>query len=269
MRARLLPVLACAAATGLSPCLALSQTADAWTWQATLYAYLPDISGSTTFPGGAASAATVDASKIISNLKFTFMGSLEGRRGEWGMFTDVIYMDVGNTKSGSRDITIGGTALPAGADATVSYDLKGWAWTLAGERRIVSGANSSLDLLAGARLLDVTQKLDWNVTGNVASVPVLNRVGQSEARISNWDAIVGFKGRMTFGEGNRWFVPYYVDIGTGESELTWQAMGGLGYTFKWGDVVAAWRYIDYQMKGGKNIESMTFSGPAVAAVFRW
>lgn len=37
-----------------------AQTADAWKWQASIYAYLPDISGRTTFPersGGGGSTA--------------------------------------------------------------------------------------------------------------------------------------------------------------------------------------------------------------------
>ena len=40
----------------------------------------------------------------------------------------------------------------------------------------------------------------------------------------------------------------------GESELTWQAIGGIGYAFKWGQVVAAWRYLDYKFKSGSAIE---------------
>jgi hypothetical protein len=40
------------------------------------------------------------------------------------------------------------------------------------------------------------------------------------ASVNNWDAIVGLKGRATFGEEHRWFVPYYLDVGTGESSLT-------------------------------------------------
>jgi len=35
------------------------------------------------------------------------------------------------------------------------------------------------------------------------------------------------------------------------------------------DLVAAWRYTDYQMKSGETIEEINFSGPAIAAVFRW
>jgi hypothetical protein len=96
--------------------------------------------------------------------------------------------------------------------------------------------------------------------------------GRSRARgdsLQNWDAIVGVRGRLTFGEGRRWFAPYHLDVGTGESDITWQAMAGLGYSFGWGDVLAAWRYLDYDMKSGETIESLNFNGPLVAAVFRW
>jgi hypothetical protein len=88
-------------------------------------------------------------------------------------------------------------------------------------------------------------------------------------KLTNWDAIVGLKGRFAFGESRKWFVPYYADIGAGDSKFTWQAMGGVGYSFGWGDVVAAWRYTDYDMKSGKKIESLNLNGPAIAAVFRW
>jgi hypothetical protein len=249
---------------------AVAQAADGWKWQATLYGYLPDIGGTTTFPqNGAGSNVTVDAETIIDNLKFTFMGSLEAHNGRWGMLTDVIYMDVGNTKSGFRDLSIGGVPLPGGAAANASYDLKGWVWMLGGAWRLSSDPASTADVIAGARMLDIEQTLGWEVTGNVGPIPLPGRAGESRASLTNWDAIVGFKGRFAFGEGRKWFVPYYVDIGTGESKLTWQAMGGLGYSFGWGDVVAAWRYIDYDMKSGNKIESLTFNGPAIAAVFRW
>lgn len=262
--------IALCASAAFSPVDAAAQASGAWKWQASIYAYLPDISGRTTFPqNGAGSSATLDAETILDNLKFTFMGNLEASNGRWGMFTDVVYMDLGNTKSGYRDFTLGGSALPAGADANASYDLKGWAWTLAGTWPVASGPATKVDAIAGTRLFDLRQTFSYEVNGNVASIPVPGRAGTSEAKISNWDAIVGVKGRFALGEDRKWFVPFYADIGTGESNLTWQAMGGLGYAFKWGDVVAAWRYLDYDFKSGKKIESMTFSGPAIAAVFHW
>lgn len=270
MKRTILTMAALAAPLACMAPVASAQTADSWKYQASIYAYLPDISGRTTFPAsGGGGGATLDAETILDSLKMTFMGNIEASNGRWGMFTDAVYMDIGATKSGYRDFTLGGAALPAGVDGNVSYDLKGWAWTLAGTWRVASDRTSKMDVLAGARLFDMRQTFGYELTGNVASIPVGGRSVTSEAKLSNWDAIVGVKGRFAFGDGGKWFVPYYADIGTGESDLTFQVMGGLGYSFGWGDVVAAWRYLDYDMKSGKKIESMTFNGPAIAAVFHW
>jgi hypothetical protein len=46
------------------------------------------------------------------------------------VFTDAIYLDLGNTKSASRDFTIGNVEVPAGTTADLRLDLKGWVWTL-------------------------------------------------------------------------------------------------------------------------------------------
>ena len=200
--------MALCASAALSPVDAAAQGAGAWKWQAAIYGYLPDIGGKTTFPQtGAGSDVTLDAATIIDNLKMTFMGSLEAHNGRWGMFTDAIYMDVGNTKSGFRDLSIGGVPLPGGATANASFDLKGWVWTLGGEWRVASGPASTMDVVAGARMLDIEQKLGWEVTGNVGSIPLPGRAGESKASLTNWDAVVGVKGRFAFGDGNRWFVP--------------------------------------------------------------
>ena len=39
--------------------------------------------------------------------------------------------------------------------------------------------------------------------------------------------------------------------------------------FNWGEVAAVWRYIDYDMKSGKPIQSVTFNGPQIGATWRW
>ncbi len=254
----------------VAPVHAFAQSANDWQFQASVYAYLPTISGKTTFPpqsGG--SSASLDADAILEDLKFAFMGSFEARRGQWGAFTDVIYMDIGDTKERSQSLSLGGVGLPAGVNAKTTYDLKGWVWTLAGMYRAVASREATLDVLAGARVLDVRPTVNWELTGNVGPIALPDRAGNREVKQQNWDAIVGVKGRVGLGQDGKWFVPYYLDIGTGESDFTWQAMGGVGYTFGWGDVVAAWRYTDYEMKSGDPVEGLTFNGPAIAAVFRW
>lgn len=196
------------------------------------------------------------------------MGTFEASNGRWGALTDLVYMDVGNSRSGTQSFSIGGLGIPAGASANVDYDLKGWVWTLAGTYRLVSDRDFKVDALAGARALGLRQRVNWNLSGNVGSVALQDRAGTREVDGTNWDAIVGVRGRAQFSEGG-WFVPYYLDIGTGQTKFTWQAIAGVGYSFGWGDVVGAWRYIDYQMKSGKTVESMNFSGPGIAAVVHW
>ena len=64
-------------------------------------------------------------------------------------------------------------------------------------------------------------------------------------------------------------MPFYVDVGTGESQLTWQAGLGLSYAYSWGEITGMWRYVSYDMKSGSQIEDLRFSGPMIGATWRW
>jgi len=56
-----------------------------------------------------------------------FTGALDGRKGQWGVFSDVLYVDLGNTKSATRGLGIGGRPLPADVGAHPTLRLKGTA----------------------------------------------------------------------------------------------------------------------------------------------
>ncbi len=79
----------------------------------------------------------------------------------------------------------------------------------------------------------------------------------------------GFFPLLNAGAPSQWFVPYYLDIGAGDSDLTLQVLAGIGYRFSWGEVVGAWRYLAYDLPSDKAIADVNFNGPAVGAVFRW
>jgi hypothetical protein len=72
-----------------------------------------------------------------------------------------------------------------------------------------------------------------------------------------------------FGGDGKWSVPYYFDVGAGDSDLTWQAELGLAYSFGWGDAGVMWRYLDYDLESDGPIVDLNFSGPAVGVAFRW
>jgi hypothetical protein len=185
------------------------------------------------------------------------------------VFTDVLYLDEGAAKSGVRELTVGQMALPAEVAMDANYDLKSWVWTLAATYSLSETARNSVDLLFGARMLDIEQTLDWTFSGNIDGLELPGRSGSGAVSATNWDAIVGFKGHASLGADGRWFIPYHLDMGTGDSDFTWQAMTGIGYGFDWGAVVFNYRYLDYEPESGAPITDLNFSGPMVGASFQW
>ena len=108
------------------------------------------------------------------------MGSIDVHNGRWGVFNDFLYVDLGDSKSGTRDFTLGGSSVPAGVAANLDYDLKGTIWTLAGEYRLATGnPDYTIDLLAGTRLFTLKTRLNYAFTGTVGSHPLVGVSGTS------------------------------------------------------------------------------------------
>jgi hypothetical protein len=261
------------AASALLPAPAAAQATQAgekWQFTGSIYGYFPTVGGTTSFPTGSGGAdINVSSDKIIDSLNGAFMGTLGAHNGRWGAFADVIYLDIGGSKSQTRDFSIGNAGIPAGTSADLNLNLKGWIWTLAGQYRVAADPAWTVDVLAGARLLDLRQKLDWGISGNLGSLAASDRTGSSEVSKSLWDGIVGVKGRYALGAERKWSVPFYLDAGTGQSDRTLQAAIGVAYAFQWGEIGAVWRYLEYKLKSGSNIQDMSLNGPMIGAVFHW
>ena len=150
----------------------------------------------------------------------------------------------------------------------LSLDIKSWIWTLAGSYNLRSDTEGYTDVLFGMRMLDMTNTLDATFS-SAGPLPFPPRSGVKEVSVTNWDAIVGLKGRYYFGAERRWFLPYYVDVGGGQSKLTWQINGGVGYKFDWGSVFGTYRYLDYQFKSGGAVQSLNLSGGLVGVAFQF
>lgn len=242
---------------------------DTWQFGAFIYGYFPSISSEAAFPNGGSGDVIVDASDLITNLKMAFLGSFEAREGRWGLFTDVMYLNFGQFKSKFHDMTIGAIGLPADVSSSTNFDVKSVVWSVAGTYRALANPDAVLDVFAGARLLDAKMTLNWTLNGNIGQIPAPGRAGSSDIKENFTDGVIGFKGQIAIGQDLKWFIPYYADIGTGNSDLTWQAIGGLGYAFHWGEVLGGWRYLEYQFKSDSEIESMNLSGPMLGVAFRW
>ena len=250
----LLPLPALALAVLLStpaPSWAESEQGP-WRWRATAYAWLPTLSGSTVLDLGGSTEITTD--KILDALDFAFMGHLEVRKGHWGGFTDYIHLDF------REDMSF--YPLP-NVRLDADMHLQGEALTLAGTYTVIKDPGLEILLLGGLRYLSIDLQADWQASG---SLGLIDSSGAASTGPDYWDAIIGVRGRVGIAQ-SKWFVPYYLDVGTGDSDLTWQAAAGVGYGFDWGEVAALYRHLSHDFEADALIRDLEFSGPAIGVSF--
>ena len=127
-----------------------------------------------------------------------------------------------------------------------------------------------MDLIAGVRYLSLKTTTNWNlntdVTGPNGNSIILPRSGSVRKSGNLTTGIVGAKGRVKLGESD-WFVPFYVDVGGGNSVTTWQAAAGIGHAFKWGDVRLDYRYMSFDRNDDKLIQGLDMGGLALGVNF--
>jgi hypothetical protein len=80
--------------------------------------------------------------------------------------------------------------------------------------------------------------------------------------MQSWESRARFKG-----DGG-WRMPYYIDVGTGASQFTWQGATGLAYQFHWGELSLLYRYIDFRIHSSRLVD-LTIAGPMLGGTFRW
>lgn len=242
---------------------------EPWQYRATLYLWAPGISGRTQFPGGAGGPTlNVNAKDVVDKLDMAFMGTFEARRGRWGGLVDWVYSDLSGDRNAARDLGSIGLPPVAGVSVDLGLNVKTSVLTLAGTYALAASPMNETAAVAGLRLLNSDQTLRWTLAGTGA-VGGLARSGVVEADTTNWDAIVGVRGRARLEPGSRWYLPYYLDVGTGASRMTWQAVAGVGYAFDFGDVGLVWRYLDYTFQPSEALQTLTFNGLALGVAFRF
>lgn len=254
MRITAVALLACSA-----PLLA---QAEGWEYSVSPYVWLPTLSLESA--RATDSSGLVDGSRLdigptdyLKALDFALMLTGDMRKDDWVFKGDLIYLKFGIDDK-DVDFFRPDTGPIAGE---YQADLSGAIIALAGGRTLVRTANYHFDGLVGLRR--VAMSLD--VAGDLDSGGSIDL----ESDIDVHDAYVAVNGRYAFGEGDRWSLRYYADVGTGESDLTWQAVAGLGYGFGWGDLFINYRHLEYDFGDVRRFEDLntTFSGPSIGGIF--
>ena len=250
-------------------CASAQELSDKWHSGVAVYGWMPTFSGSARLPNGNTADFDINFGTLLSNLDFGGMATIEAQKGHWGMFTDVIYLNLGTDKTTTRGGTIDGVPVPVKISLTTNVDLQGWIVTFAPSYRVMAKPGSSLDVFAGAGMLWLRPKLNFDLGADFGPFVGPQRSASRSATSETWNAVGGFKGRQGLGASHKWFIPYYANIGTGQSDFTVQAMGGIGRGFSWGRLVASWRYLHYNQKVDDTLQSVTVNGPLVGAAFSW
>ena len=280
---RAISTVAAVIATLCVPLQANAQApSDRWTFSLQPYLWLPSVEGDLRYgpppPGGSSATVKLSEKDFLDSLNFALLLQGEARKGRWLIASDFIYLDMGsensevrsvdfNPGSGSAPINITTAQLNAGTETAIDAV----AWTLVGGYNAVQNPAVTLDLIAGFRYLNVEAKTNVRLTATVTGPTgsqAFAREGSVERSEDIWDAIIGARGRVKLGDGN-WFMPYYIDVGAGDSELTWQGALGVGYAFTWGELALTYRYLSYEQDDDKFIQKLTFSGFALGANFRF
>lgn len=239
-----------------------SGTSGEWQHRVLLYGWFPSIDGTLKYDiPGSGSSASADASDLIENIDFVFMGLYEGRMDEWSFTADLLYLDLSNSDNYAVTIPISpGPEFKTGADQSMTA----WSLGLYGGYNVVQTSKASLDIVAGLRYLSVDADARLKVSGPLPPQLPSAKLSQS---VDLWDGILGIKGYMNLTE--EWYLPYHFDIGTGDSDLTWQALVGVGYRFDWGDILLAYRHLSYDQGNAGFIQDLELSGLALGVNFRF
>jgi len=254
--------------------------AERWTYSVMPYVWLPSVDGSLRYgppsAGGATPNVAVTADTWLGAIDFAFMLSAEARKGRWLIATDFITLDLSSDSSTVRSIDFNPGSGPVNAfntalDTGSQTRLKGEVWTLAGGYAAVRDPHVSVDVIGGLRYLRLEATTDWQLSATVsgpAGAQAFAGSGSITKSEELWDAIIGVRGRVRIGEG-KWFVPYHLDAGAGDSRLTWQGVLGVGHAFKWGEIIFAYRYLSYEQGGNELIEELNFGGLGLGVNFRF
>jgi hypothetical protein len=230
------------------------------------YFWVPKIDSTVTFErniGGIESIeGEIKPSDYLDNLDFAGFISGEIRKGRWSIYTDYMSFRFSGDNPIARSVTFPGGIIQVPVNLEGSFDLGVQVWTFAGGYTAWHDERGSLDVLLGSRLLDVEADMDFAFTVPISPTPF---AGSASGDRAKWDTIAGVRGQLRLGK-SRWAIPYHADAGGGSDNWTYNALIGVGYEFRWGQIVLAYRRMGYEFKGRTDL---TVHGPGLGAVFRF
>lgn len=271
MKAAAFKFPAVALALVILPAIAGAAEDDGWRFDLTPYVWIPDLEVDLRYesdlPPGGTTSANVEAGP--NQLDGVFLLDAAAHKGDWSLLGHFIYLGyttdskVTKVRGGDGDVV----HVPRTTDLGTRTKIETTLAQVAVGRALTNTLLGSATAFAGVRYVDIDGRVRWDFSADITGTDfTFERSGEMNADARYFDAIVGVRGRRQIGDG-QWFASYYVDVGAGESEFTWQANVGGGYAFGWGDVLVGYRYLSYDEGSDEFLQGMQVDGPIIGVSF--
>jgi hypothetical protein len=229
--------------------------------------------------GTVSADSTIGFGDLVSHLNFGLMVAADARHDRFSLLSDFMYLNLGGTASNIKSVNFPGRpAIPISGALQTSAGLNTNAkiWTLAGGYTVAEGGWGNFDMIVGFRYLDQPIRINYDLaltlTGPRGNGATFGGIGSVSGTSTLWNGIGGLRGRIRLDVlGSSipagLFIPYYFDVGTGGSNLTWQIASGLGYQTRWADVSLTYRYLSFEQGGSAVVQHIDIGGPMIMANF--
>lgn len=222
-------------------------------WNVTPYLWAAGFDGTVGTAGGNAGLGdrvSLEFNKFEDNLTLGgFMLNGSWRDGRWTAFGDWTWAKVESdapTRVPNLYGSVNGEVKGNIVQGNVGYDFG-------------AGGPSHLDVFAGVRYYDLD--ITMGLTGG--ALPAIDLKGDAQ-----WvDGVVGVRWATQFAQNWQGYVQ--ADVGAGGSNLSWQAIGAVGYRFNWGSIIGGWRYLKVDYDDGPYVLDAALTGPFLGASFRF
>ena len=193
---------------------------NGWHFELTPYLWATSQDGTIGLDKGPGNGVPLNQSfsDIMQRMDVTGMALFDVRKERWGLMLDALYLKVSDR--GQFSGPNGFVTLSAHGDVTQKL------FSAAGYYRAIEG-KTNLDMVLGLRYHSVK----WDVNAELSS-PFLPSISRRFTERKSWtDPFVGV--RLIHKIDERWSLMGYGDVGGSGSgsDLTWQAIGGVNYTF--------------------------------------
>lgn len=199
--------------------------------------------------------------EILDNLNLAAMGTLGAQKGRFKLITDFIFMDLEDTEKGSVYVPIEHrnlTGFSVGEKLTV--ELKSWVVQPMVGYTIFEKDKTSLDLTIGARYLWLETDITYKTTG-----PMTERKIKISERDDVWDGIIGTRGKLKISD--QWHIRGHLDVGTGDSDYSYQGLISAGYQHDKVTAAFGYRYLKWEFENDSALKNMKINGPFIGILY--